>query len=310
MRVIGHLDSESKARVFGDYLFAQGIENEIESDKEGWAVWIREEELLERAKAELNEFRANPGSPKYQQAGRLAGELREQKKKDQEHYEKRLKKRRHLFRPMSAYGFGPVTFLLICVSVVVFVKSNFGNNLDAVFKLLFTESELPRIARMSMFDGLHERFAHLKVVLPEISHGEVWRIFTPMFIHMSIMHIFFNMWWLRDLGSMVEARQSSGMLVLLVAAFAAISNFAQFLLHGGGFGGMSGVNYALIGYIWIRGKFDPGSGLYLHPSTVVYMIVWFFVCLIGFMGPVANTAHAAGMIAGMAWGYLSSLRYR
>ncbi len=310
MRVIGHLDSESKARVFGDYLFAQGIENEVESVKEGWAIWIREEELLNRAKAELDEFRLNPANGKYQQAARVAGDLREQKKKDQEQYEQRLKKRRHLFRPMSAYGFGPVTFLLICISVVVFVMSSFGNNLDAVFKLFFTESEFTRIARMSMFEAFHERLAHLKDVLPEISHGEVWRIFTPIFIHYTFIHIFFNMWWLRDLGSMVEARQSSWLLVILVAAFAAISNFAQFLFHGGGFGGMSGVNYALIGYIWIRGKFDPGSGLYLHPSTVVYMIIWFFVCLVGFMGPVANTAHAAGMISGMAWGYLSSLRYR
>ena len=310
MRTIGHLEGESKARAFGDYLFAQGMENQIEEDKEGWAIWIHEEEHLDRAKAELIEYRANPANPKYQQAARVATDLREKKKQDQADYENRLKKRRHLFRPMTAYGFGPVTFLLICASVVVFYLSGYGDKLDAVGSLFITRFDLSNPIGMSIFAAIHERLGHVQEILPEVKHGEVWRLFSPMLIHMSVMHIFFNMWWLRDLGSMVESRQSSWLLVLLVAGFALVSNFAQYLFHGGGFGGMSGVNYALIGYIWIRGKFDPGSGLFLHPSTVIYMIIWFFVCLIGFMGPVANVAHGAGMIAGMAWGYLSSLRYR
>ena len=73
---------------------------------------------------------------------------------------------------------------------------------------------------------------------------------------------------------------------------------------------MSGVVYGLVGYVWIRGKFDAGSGLYLHSSTVTMMLIWFFVCLVGIMGPIANAAHAAGLVSGMAWGFLSSLRRR
>ena len=82
------------------------------------------------------------------------------------------------------------------------------------------------------------------------------------------------------------------------------------LTPGPVFGGMSGVVYGLLGYVWIRGKFDPGSGLYLHSYTVTMMIIWFVACLTGVLGPIANTAHAAGLVMGMAWGYLSSLRYR
>ena len=117
------------------------------------------------------------------------------------------------------------------------------------------------------------------------------------------------MLWLRDLGSMVEGRQSSWLLVVLVGVIAAVSNFAQFVVIGYSFGGMSGVVYGLVGYIWIRGKYDPGSGLYLHPTTVTMMIIWFFVCLVGFM-PIANTAHGVGLLMGMAWGFISSLRHR
>ena len=66
---------------------------------------------------------------------------------------------------------------------------------------------------------------------------------------------------------------------------------------------MSGVVYGLLGYIWMRGKFDPGSGLYLHPSTVTMMIIWFFACFTPIIPNVANAAHAAGLVIGIAWGY-------
>ncbi len=73
---------------------------------------------------------------------------------------------------------------------------------------------------------------------------------------------------------------------------------------------MSGVVYGLLGYVWIRGKLDPGSGLYVHPTTVTMMIIWFVACVSGILGPVANAAHAAGLALGMGWGWVASLKYR
>jgi membrane associated rhomboid family serine protease len=40
------------------------------------------------------------------------------------------------------------------------------------------------------------------------------------------------------------------------------------------------------------------------------MIIWFFVCFTPIMPHVANAAHAVGLVMGIAWGYLSSLRHR
>jgi GlpG protein len=311
MRMIGHMEGEAQARLFSDFLLVQGIENQVEADKDGaWSVWIHAEEELERAKALLAEYRQNPADPKYRKVAGAAGDLKEQKRREQLDYEKRLKKRGHLFRSITGYGFGPVTFILIFISGAVFVASNFATNLEAVHKLFISEVDLKTGGALSAWEVFRLHISHWRTILPEIRHGEVWRLFTPMFLHFSFLHILFNLLWLRDLGSMIEARQNSFVLLLLVLAIAAGSDCAQFLFKGPVFGGMSGVVYGLMGYIWIRGRLDPGSGLFLHPSTVTMMIVWFFLCLTGLVGQIANYAHAAGLLMGMAWGALSSLRYR
>jgi len=182
--------------------------------------------------------------------------------------------------------------------------------MEAVHKLRISDMDIPQAYAGSLWDGFLIRVHAFREVLPEIRHGEIWRLITPMLLHYSIIHILFNMMWLRDLGSMIEARQNSLVLAMLVVVCAAGSNLAQYFVSGNHFGGMSGVVYALFGYIWIRGKFDPASGLFLHPSTVTMMIVWYFVCLVGLMSGVANTAHGVGLAMGMAWGWLSSLKHR
>jgi GlpG protein len=205
-----------------------------------------------------------------------------------------VRSRRQLFRPLSAYGFGPLTFALIALCVVVFIFSKFASDLEAIRVLFISEHSLG-----------HRDFTSM---LPEVRRGQIWRLFTPAFIHLGFLHILFNMLWLRDLGSMIEGRQGSLQLAVLVLVLAGCSDFGQYYVSGPIFGGMSGVVYGLLGYIWIRGKFDPGSGLFLHPSTVNMMLIWFVLCFTGFLGPVANTAHAVGLVLGIAWGYLASLR--
>ena len=103
-------------------------------------------------------------------------------------------------------------------------------------------------------------------------------------------------------------------MALLVIAIACVSDVAQYYASGPAFGGMSGVVYGLLGYVWIRGKLDPASGLFLHSSTVVMMLAWFVLCytplLTPLVGHVANTVHAAGLLLGMTWGLLSSFSRR
>jgi membrane associated rhomboid family serine protease len=38
--------------------------------------------------------------------------------------------------------------------------------------------------------------------------------------------------------------------------------------------------------------------------TVAMMLVWFFLCLFGLIGRVANGAHGVGLVMGIIWGAL------
>jgi GlpG protein len=145
--------------------------------------------------------------------------------------------------------------------------------------------------------------------LTEIFQGEVWRLFTPVLVHGSWLHLLLNMMWMLDLGSMIEGRQGTGRVGLLVVVIAVMSNLGQYFLTGSPlFYGMSGVVYGLLGYVWMKGKFDPGSGLFLHPHTVAMMLIWFVLCMTPWIPRIANGAHAVGLGLGVLWGYLASLK--
>ncbi|MDB6112208.1 MAG: rhomboid family intrarane serine protease, partial [Pedosphaera sp.] len=226
-----------------------------------------------------------------------ARELREQKRKEQAAYEKRMKDRRHLFRPLTGFGFGPLTFVLICLSVVVFFLTKFGADRHAMLPFYISE-----------YDVTGGGLARLTEGLPEIKHGEIWRLITPIFLHANFLHIFFNMLWLRDLGSMIEARRGALTFAILVLVFAVVSNLSQYLVSGPDFVGMSGVVYGLLGYSWICGKLYPGSGLFVHPTTMTMMFIWLVIGFTGILGT-ANTAHLSGLLIGIIAGYLASLRH-
>jgi len=292
--MIGHLPAEPSAREFGDYLYAQGIGNRVEPARDGtWELWVEAEDQIASATVLLKEYQGNPGNPKYQQSVRIARQKQEQEQRANEAAQKRFFDRRKLF-PLS-WGVGVTTGILIAISVATALVSVFGGNSKPILWMFISEYDVEgrMIARLGG--------------LPEIRHGELWRLFTPMFIHFGIPHILFNMLWLRDLGTMIERRQSTRALAVLVLVIAALSNFGQYLWQGPVFGGMSGVVYGLIGYIWLRGKFDPASGLFLHSSTVTMAVIWFVLCLAGVVPHVANAAHGVGFAIGIAWGYVSAL---
>lgn len=290
VRSIGHLPSESQARLFGDYLFSQGIRNEIEVEADGsWLIWVRDDEQIEAGRKFLEKFRENPNAPEFARRASVAEQLRVEEEKAQAEWRQRVHNRGRVFPGMVRYGAGPVSFALIVACAVVAFYSNLGGNEEFLKPLLISYP-------VNGEPGF----------LPEVFHGEWWRLLTPIFIHFGVAHIVFNMIWLFQIGSMIESVHGSMRFVTLVVTFALISNLAQYVVGGPFFGGMSGVDYGLFGYVWIRGRCDPGSGLHVDRQNVVFAVGWFLVCLVGLIPHVANYAHAGGLLVGMAWGWISA----
>jgi len=293
MRLIGYLSNEAEAKQFVDFLYSQGIDSHTDPASDGrWEVWIIDDVNVETARPLLGRFSLSPDDPVFQQAARAARQRQRDEKKQAPKRVRFVDGRTIFYTPPVPIGH--LSIILIVISVVVAVVTNLGENDQRIQPIAITQY---------VADG---HYVVPTTPLPEIRHGQIWRLFTPMFIHFGILHLFFNMLWLRDLGSMIEARKSSWMLLLLVLVFAGASNIAQYVQSGPIFGGMSGVVYGLFGYMWMQSKFNPASGLSLQPQTVTMMIAWFFLCLTGLMGPIANTAHAVGGVAGILWGYLAA----
>jgi GlpG protein len=294
MRLIGQLQDETGARRFGDFLYAQGIDSQVDRGENGrWEVWVRDEKQVEEASALLAHFVESPDDPSFANA---AQEGARQRQRDEE---QAIPKRARVVNARTMFyqppvGHGVLTIALIAVSVLISLYTNLGENDNRLQPFSVTQYRVGA-DRVEWQAGL-----------PEIRRGQIWRIFTPMFIHFGIMHLFFNMLWLHDLGSMIEARKGTWALLALVLVIAATSNVAQYVVSGPAFGGMSGVVYGLLGYVWMQGRYNPAAGLGLHPQTVAMMIVWFFLCLFGVIPGVANTVHAVGAGIGIAWGFLAA----
>ena len=297
MRVIGTLLNEPLARRFGDFLYPQGIDNQVDAEADGtFAVWVAAEEDMARASEMLSQFRQQPDDPKYASAGAAAAARRASVRADADAARARIVGRRQLFARQDAFGVGPLTFMLIGACIAVAALSGLGSDREALQSLFIT------------WEGRADRGFHWATSLPEFRRGEVWRLVSPAIIHFGLAHIIGNMMWLFDLGSLIEARCGRWRFARLVLVLAAVSNFAQFYMDGPRFGGMSGVVYGLFGYAWTRGKFEPSSGLAQSSQAVMIMVAWFFICFTGAVGPIANTAHTVGLVLGAAWGWLGSKR--
>jgi GlpG protein len=292
MRMIGTIQSRSDAESFGNFLLVKGIPNQVEVAEDGSnEIWVHDDSHLSAAEKLFAEFLSDPSRSDFRGFGGQAADIRARKKK----LEKKspvIDVRTHWHRLDTTLS--PVTAVLIGLSIALTLLSYADRTGQWIDYFYISNYQIVG------------RYLEWQAGLPEVLHGQVWRLVTPIFLHSGLLHILFNMLWLKDLGTILERKLGSLHFLILVLAFAILSNLGQYFFSGPNFGGMSGVVYGLLGYIWIRGRVDPRCGLSLNQGVVTMMILWFFLCLTGLMGPVANWAHGVGLAAGMAWGFLAA----
>ena len=149
----------------------------------------------------------------------------------------------------------------------------------------------------------------------ELKRGQVWRLVTPIFIHIGYMHLLFNMLWLFQLGTILESRYRSvnfGWLVLFTGIAGVLAQSCMPYQWDGGVlgGGFSGVVFGLLGFAWVKTRHDPNSGLVLRSDVFVFMMIFLVLGFTGILdslvgGSIANWAHAGGLVAGVLAGFAS-----
>lgn len=154
------------------------------------AIWVHAEGRVEEARRLLEKFCGDPRAARLRETGAAAGRKSEQERLGLKASRKRFISGRQIL-PVAVRP-GAVTLALIWVSVAVTLLKGLGRGGALAHLLLISDYGC---------EGLID-----------VRHGQLWRLMTAIFLHFGILHMLFNMLWLRDLGGMAENRQGHGTL--------------------------------------------------------------------------------------------------
>jgi len=296
MLLLGNVKTKRQARVLSTYLLSVTIANKIDQHEGHYELWIEKRECLEQAKEIYADFIADPDNIKFSNV-EVVDHDRVKAQKLKSLYRKNFKRK---------YQRNYVTIGLMVVSVLVYLlmQSQYVNQCMFYLSIAPWGAQAFAFIKQNM-SYFNQPGALASLQVPAIWLSQPWRLLSPMFLHFSIFHILFNMFWLYDLGSLIEQKEPAWFYPLLIVSASLLSNILQYVVDGPGFGGMSGVVYGLFAYIWLSAKFNPMSGYWIRQDIVVWMLGWFVLCFTGFLGPVANYGHLGGLLAG---GLLAGLK--
>lgn len=134
-----------------------------------------------------------------------------------------------------------------------------------------------------------------------IRAGQVWRLFTPMLLHGSLMHIGFNMYALYSLGRGLEQRLGHGRFILLYLLAGFSGNVFSFLITSGRSIGASTSIFGLIaaeGVFLYQNRRLFGKESRQAMNNIVFVIL--FNLFLGFSsgGLIDNWGHVGGLMGG------------
>jgi membrane associated rhomboid family serine protease len=189
------------------------------------------------------------------------------------------------FRFTRPDNFPPVVKWLIIVNAVVFAAQSL---LDAQF-------------------GITERFALWPIGSP---YFEPYQVFTHMFTHGSIGHIFFNMFALWTFGKILEnvwgAKRFLNFYLISGIGAAVVHLTVQYFL--GGYAPAVGASGAIMGVLVAFGYLFPNTELYIlfipFPikakwAVIGYVAIDLFGGIANFSGDnIAHFAHLGGALTG------------
>ena len=135
-----------------------------------------------------------------------------------------------------------------------------------------------------------------------LSEGRWWTLITAIYLHGGLLHIFFNVMWIRQLAPEVEELFGRARLVLIFT-FSGILGFVLSSFRGNLYTvGASGAIFGLLGAMVYYGRTRGGTfGANVYRQTMQWAGILFIFGL--FVPNVDNWAHGGGF----AGGYIAAM---
>ncbi len=147
-----------------------------------------------------------------------------------------------------------------------------------------------------------------------LRQDEIWRFFTSMFLHGSLLHLGFNSYALYSFGIEIERIYGAGRFIVIYILTGLFGSLASFASHGDStFSvGASGAIFGLIGmnlaFFWLHREKMGEFGREKVSSTISVIVI---NLILGATIPrIDNFAHIGGLISGTLLGLALAPRYR
>ncbi len=135
------------------------------------------------------------------------------------------------------------------------------------------------------------------------AQGWWWTLLTAIYLHGGLLHIFFNLLWVKQLAPAVEELYGRSRLVLIFTAAGVIgfvvSNWIGVLFTIGASGSIFGLLGAMVSYGRSRGGTFGVAVLRQYGQWALVLFIFGFL-----MDGVNNVAHAGGFVGGYLAGWM------
>lgn len=141
-----------------------------------------------------------------------------------------------------------------------------------------------------------------------LQKNDFWRYLSHTLVHLSPWHILFNLTWWWLFGGEIERQLGIGKIISIYIIAGIMSGIVQNHFSGYAFFGLSGVVYAVLGYVFVVSKLNSTTQFDVPSGFLTMLIIGI---AIGFISPfiginMGNAAHITGLIIGLILGGLHS----
>lgn len=135
-----------------------------------------------------------------------------------------------------------------------------------------------------------------------IAAGQIWRLFTPMFLHIGLEHLVLNMVTLYFIGAQIERMFGAKLYLLIYLSSGICGNLASFAFNSSISAGSSTAIFGIFGSFLMLVEYLRNN-VYLRHLGKNFIIFIILNVVFSFASNVDLSGHLGGLLAGFLLAY-------